>query len=423
MASNEPQNDNEVAINFDQRPVVGICLKRYGMDNEGRPIRRDTFIDIPDSLRLPRFMLAEEDAKIEEEIDGFSNYKLVLQSVICHRGPDLQSGHYYAFARVAPKRLTDNRRHNFDPPPDYEEAQWVKFDDLIEESRVSYVNDIKKAFKENMPYLLFYQIVPVVEVAPPSTEGTEADPPSYNEARVSLDVTTPDGGTETPFRENGYFDAAEASRRAKAATASARASLDVDRSFDAQGGFSYTNSLAPESRRQSIIYTDSTVATPAITPDGNSPMMSPSDDITPSRLSRAASRFTMGRTSRPESQSGDNRMSLTMSRLSGLMRTSKDPLAEPPKLDIAGAPSPGAETLTETPEPLEVVANGNKERHSKDSNGHIKVEEPVKEAKENKDPKDADHHKKHKRVKSKEKNGKERKAKVASQPERECLVM
>ena len=390
------------------------------MDNDGRPIRRDTFIDIPDSLRLPRFMLAEDDTKIEEEINGFSDYKLVLQSVICHRGEDLQSGHYYAFARVAPKTLTDNRRHNFDPPPDYEEAQWVKFDDLIEENRVSYVDDIKQAFKENMPYLLFYQIVPVVDVAPPSTQGTEADPPSYNEARVSLDITAPDGSSEPPARQYGYFDAAEASRRARSAITSARASLDVDRgsrkSFEAAGGFSYTNSLAPDSRRQSIILTDSTAVTPAITPDGHSPMVSPSDETTPSRLSRAASRFTKGRTSRPESQIGDNRMTLTMSRLSGLMRTSKEPLMEPPRLDITGASSPGADVQAETGEP-----NGDTVA-AKEGNGHIRVDEPVKESRDgnhSKEFKDT----KHKRGKSKEKNGKDRKPKAASQPERECLVM
>lgn len=381
------------------------------MDSQGRPIRRNTFIDIPDSLRLPRFMLAEDDTKIEEEVNAFSDYKLVLQSVICHRGESLQSGHYYAFARVAPKRLTDNRRHDFDPPPDYEEAQWVKFDDLIEEARVSYVNDIKQAFKENMPYLLFYQIVPMVEMAPPLTQGTGPEPPSYNETRLSLDVTTPDGGHQTPIRDNGYFDAAELSRRAKAFSPSARASLDVDRSsrksFEA-GGFSYTNSLAPESRRQSIGFSDSTAATPAITPDGNSPMISPSDEITPSRLSRAASRFTMGRASRPSSQSGDNRMSLTMSRLSGLMRASKEPLNEPPKLDIAGSVASIVESQAETREGL-VEARPS----------YSKGEGSRKEHKEGRESKEF----RHKRGKSKEKQPKERKVKAVSQPERECLVM
>lgn len=118
-------------MNFEQRPVVGICLKRYAMTESGLPKRHNTFIDIPDSLRLPHFMLADDKSVPEEDGKGLNTeYKLVLQSVICHRGDSLQSGHYISFARVAPKLLTDNRRHDFDPPPDYEEAQWVQFDDL-----------------------------------------------------------------------------------------------------------------------------------------------------------------------------------------------------------------------------------------------------------------------------------------------------
>ncbi|UZP44657.1 hypothetical protein NXS19_012469 [Fusarium pseudograminearum] len=191
LSSTEPRNNTEVALNFEQRPVVGICLKRYAMTESGQPKRHNTFIDIPDSLRLPHFMLADEP-KAEEDMNVLNtDYKLVLQSVICHRGDSLQSGHYVSFARVAPKLLKDNRRHDFDPPPDYEEAQWVKFDDLQIESRVTYVDDIRTALKEEMPYLLFYQVMPMVEVAPPSVDDTETEPPSYNDSKVSIELPPP----------------------------------------------------------------------------------------------------------------------------------------------------------------------------------------------------------------------------------------
>lgn len=171
MSNNEPQTNSDVAKKFEQRPVLGICLKRYVMTETGRPKRHNTFIDIPESLRLPHFMVGD-GKNAEEELYGLNTgYKLVLQSVICHRGDSVYSGHYIAFARVAPKVLTDNRRHEFDPPPDYEEAQWVLFDDL-EERRVTYVDDFKKALEKEMPYLLFYQMVPTVEVSCPS-------PPAY----------------------------------------------------------------------------------------------------------------------------------------------------------------------------------------------------------------------------------------------------
>lgn len=132
-------------MNFDQRPIVGICLKRCAMTESGQPRRLNTFIDIPDSLRLPHFMLV--GAPDLEENGLRTEYKLVLQSVVCHRGGSLQSGHYIAFARAAPKLLTDSRRHDLDPPPDYEEAQWVLFDDLETENWVAFVDNIKRSLR------------------------------------------------------------------------------------------------------------------------------------------------------------------------------------------------------------------------------------------------------------------------------------
>ena len=94
------------------------------MTEQGVPIRQNTLIDIPISMRLPHFMVVD-DVRADQDSNGLSQeYKLDLQSVVCHRGDSLHSGHYIAFARVAPKLLTDNRRHDSDPPPDYEEAQW-----------------------------------------------------------------------------------------------------------------------------------------------------------------------------------------------------------------------------------------------------------------------------------------------------------
>lgn len=407
-------------MNFDERPVVGICLKRYGMNARGEPIRRNTYIDIPISLRLPRFMLVEDDTRIEEESSGLSNYKLVLQSVICHRGQDLQSGHYFTYCRVAPRTLTENRRHDFDPPPDYEEAQWVKFDDLVEESRVAYVDDIKEALKVDMPYLLFYQVVPVVEMAPPSTEGTEAEPPSYDEARVSLEITGPDSDDPVFSRlPDGYFVGVESSIRR------APSSLDLEgalrKSTELISASGNPNSLAAGSRRPSVIFTDSNintpgvtpVLTPAVTPDGNSPLITPADETTASRLSRAATRFAKGRTSRSGSQSGDNRMSLTMSRLSGLMRASKEPLADQPV-----TPGEAVALGNESPPSLESKPE-EADMADTEKSMHITVEEPA--AEPSKDTKHRHEHKhKHKRAKSKEKN---KKAKESSQPERECTVM
>ena len=325
---------------FNKRPVVGICLKRYMMNEQGQFERQNTYIDIPDSLRLPYFMMSEDGQPQEEGNELSSGYKLVLQSVVCHRGMSLHSGHYISFARVNPVLLTDNRRHDFDPPPDYEEQQWVKFDDLDTVSRVTPVDDIKAALKEEMPYLLFYQIVPMLDTTSSTTTINEVnEPPSYN------DSTTNPAGTPLPIDANmlnstsSYFDSSTWGGSTTTGP-SIRFSSDMDRPLrfsldDESNGSSsflasaYRKAAESASRRGSLAFTSSIGGTPAITPEGGrSPVMSPTDEpSTAQRLSRAAARLTgKSNRSRPPSQAGEGRKSLTMSRLGGLVRSNRESL-------------------------------------------------------------------------------------------------
>ncbi|KAK2595784.1 hypothetical protein QQS21_006547 [Conoideocrella luteorostrata] len=327
LTPSQPQSDSEVALNFDQKPVVGICLKRYAMTESGQPQRRDTFIDIPDSLRLPQFNLIAGPNLHEGVKDLSTEYKIVLQSVVCHRGESLQSGHYIAFARVAPKLLTENRQHDVDPPPDYEEAQWVKFDDLETENRVAYVNDIKQALKDEMPYLLFYQVLPMVDTPRPSSEGTEPEPPSYNDSKRSIELNANLSSSAFGRLGGNYRDDLQGTDTGlKSNPPSIRVSAEFDQPpRDSLWSTSHTGSTPMGSRRESIANTES----PAVTPGANSPVITPVDEPTASRLSRAASRFTLGRQSRPQSQSGEGRTSFNMARLGGIIKTSREPLAEP----------------------------------------------------------------------------------------------
>ncbi|PTB67975.1 cysteine proteinase [Trichoderma citrinoviride] len=438
VKSTEPQNNVEVAMNFDQRPVVGICLKRYAMTESGRPQRHNTYIDIPESMRLPHFMLAD-GPHIEEETNGLATeYKLVLQSVICHRGDSLQSGHYIAFARVAPKLLTDNRKHAIDPPPDYEEAQWVKFDDLEIGNRVTFVEDIKESLKVEMPYLLFYQIVPMVDPPGPSTDSTAGGPPSYDDSRSSLErMRSPEvsastqalaahhehkasASTQALVTHHEHQPSASTGRLGQSKPPSIRLSAEVERpsrkwleGISMNFGGSYGETVM--SRRQSYALTDSAAQSPAITPDTQSPAMAPVDEPTSSRLSRAASRFNLGKQSRPASQSGEGRISLNLSRFGGLIsKTSKEPLPEPPALNISSAnsagqrsPQPGSPTSIEK----QLLTPSGNEKHDKS-------DKPDKHEKADKADKSEKH--KHRRKKSKEKNEKQ---KSGDQPERECVVM
>ncbi|KAK6952204.1 hypothetical protein Daesc_006737 [Daldinia eschscholtzii] len=328
-ANKEPESDLEVARHFSQRPVVGICLKRYMMDTNGNMKRQNTYIDIPDSLRLPHFIVDERHV---EESGLAAEYKLVLQSVVCHRGDSLHSGHYVSFCRVAPKLLTDNRRHDSDPPPDYEEAQWVKFDDLAIENRVTLVDDIKQSLKEEMPYLLFYQIVPIVEVAASSTESTDIEPPSYDDAALNLtnsetSATQSQERLSVSRRPSSYFDNLAPQ---PAGNGGIRFSADLElpprRSFADEDGF------LSVSRRGSV-YNDSNIPSPTTVSEGPSPVVTPGEETTAQKLTRAAARFRSSNRSRPQSQAGEGRKSLSVPRFGVFIKSSKEPLRDSTSLE------------------------------------------------------------------------------------------
>ncbi|KAI0016216.1 ubiquitin carboxyl-terminal hydrolase-domain-containing protein [Xylariomycetidae sp. FL0641] len=404
-AKKNPESDLEVAGHFKQRPVVGICLKRYMVDENGNTKRQNTFIDIPDSLRLPHFIL--DDRRVEE--NGLSaDYKLVLQSVVCHRGDTLHAGHYISFCRVAPKLLTDNRRHDNDPPPDYEEAQWVKFDDLAW-PRVTPVDDIKQSLKEEMPYLLFYQIVPIVDVAASTTGSIDAEPPAYDHSGLRITTSEawgPNGDRDPISRQaSSYFD--NNSSVPPSTNNSVRFSTELERpprhSFADEDGF------LSVSRRGSVAHADSGAPSIGTASEGPSPAVTPSDEnaSTALRLSRAAAKFRSSK-SRPQSQAGEGRLSLTMSRL-GLVRSSREPLRDPAATDSeenAEAPETnGAGGAAETKEK-------EREKEKEKEKGKEKEKEREKESQ-------------HKRGKSKTRTDKSKSKEGKSKaevPDRECIV-
>jgi len=132
------------------------------MTARGKAIRLSTYIDIPIEIGLPHFI---QDDHMVDSGPLYGNFKLSLQSVVCHRGNSVDSGHYISLTR----RTTVSAGASEDA------HQWLRFDDLAY-SRITLV-DIVKALKEETPYLLFYQIVPV-EGDPSHTMDSE-QVPSY----------------------------------------------------------------------------------------------------------------------------------------------------------------------------------------------------------------------------------------------------
>lgn len=347
---NAPTSDAQVAAHFStKRPVLGICLKRYSMSPSGTPQRLDTHIDIPLEIGLPHFI---SDDHMKEEGPLFGNFKLSLQSVVCHRGVSLNSGHYISLIRgQAPNAASSSNTNERPVSPDSDDppAPWMRFDDLAQE-RVSYV-DIAQALKEELPYLLFYQVQPIDE------ELARGDPPSYEEANGTPPDALPektglyisealvaDPSTETLVTA-GLEPATEASEMVNWTRSNSRGSLDVTNLEDRRGRTSMSSN-----RRSSVTFDESSVNGSARAP--TTAPTTPADEskngyLAISKPARGPSKS--GSKSRRSSLTIDNRLSLTMSRLAGRMSRDKFQFGTAESAGMGSAEVPSVE---ETPEPM-----------------------------------------------------------------------
>ena len=298
-----PTSDAQVAAHFSaKRPVLGICLKRYSMLPNGRAVRLDTYVDIPLEIGLPHF-IRDDDGEDDGAVMG--NFKLSLQSVVCHRGVSVDAGHYVALVRSP---ASDVVTHPGCPPSRpisrsasalAPEDEWLRFDDLARD-RVSVV-DIRKALKEESPYLLFYQVQPVED---PVT--TSAPPPPYSASIESNGATVPSDGPSPD--SSSHRDSSQV-----------RVSFDVPTPEETSA---VRASSTSSERRRSLTLDETTVI------DDGGPPLSSRDVSRPSSSRPAPWRGTSGESSRlptAKANGGDEgRLSSTLSRLTA--RISRDRL-------------------------------------------------------------------------------------------------
>ncbi|KAF3935490.1 hypothetical protein ABW19_dt0200263 [Dactylella cylindrospora] len=137
-----------------KRPIIGLCLKRYTWLPSGTPVRNGVEVKIPTEIELPHFVG-------DDDMEDSGKFRLLLQSAVCHRGTTVNAGHYIALVRT-------------------EEDKWLRFDDLAKE-RVVEVDRVK-AFAEESPYLLFYQVQAME--GPPPYEEIDSSRSSQEDARL-----------------------------------------------------------------------------------------------------------------------------------------------------------------------------------------------------------------------------------------------
>ena len=358
IPNNIPSNDAQVAQHFSStRPILGICLKRYSVLPNGTAVKRKTRIDIPLEIGLPHFI---QDDNMTENGPAFGNFKLSLQSVVCHQGMSTESGHYISLVRSPdPYRMGDDR--------------WMRFDDLATD-RVTHIN-VEAVLLQESPYLLFYQVIPIE--SDQSDSGTNERPvmegelpPAYSESNASRDSKVDSGvsGLSASPRSSQVAGDAPANTNSRPSVEIERTISERSASEDSKRGRSSLNSERPHS----IVFSDVNAnvngasgvkkdllnpsSLDTIQPDGP-------NTLTASR--RGSKTGQVISKSRPSSRSDEKRMSTSLSRLAS--RMSKDKLNKtsgPPPSNARDTPNgpilqPGQNTElpVHIPEPTTTVIN------------------------------------------------------------------
>ncbi|MCJ1467646.1 hypothetical protein MMC07_006271 [Pseudocyphellaria aurata] len=347
---NKPSSDAQVAAHFSStRPILGICLKRYSFLANGRAVRRNTHIDIPLEIGLPHFI---QDDAMSEDGPAFGNFKLSLQSAVCHRGNSVNSGHYVSLVRS----------HEQEPDLLSGESgsQWMRLDDLAKE-RVAFV-DVQDFLQKESPYLLFYQVQPI-----------DGDPGNIADTWRPVDVEGPPSYAVSESRDSAVADL----------------SLSFNESLNSNGDSmdltrprrEATNPRDQEERssmtkeRRSIYLTGAAVEnarTPSVqlTNDPNFLVAFP-EDSKPSQ-SNSRGRPTSGQSQHKRS------MSRSLSRLAG--KLAKDRLLDGPAITPVDAAEMTNGTSQQPPHTVPTTAssepqrlkkeNDSREKHSKRNDGH-----------------------------------------------------
>jgi hypothetical protein len=371
---------------------------------DGSPKRLNTYIDIPLEIGLPHFV---SDDRMDENGPLFGNFKLVLQSVVCHRGVRVDSGHYIALVRANKAPHLTHSPTSTESPSEETPDSWFLFDDLARE-RVKKVY-IQQTLKEESPYLLFFQVQPIDEEL-----ASRGDPPGYYETQISTADPSQEAFTDVYDAKGAGQDLGEWEQVAQ---------IDSGACSDEPAGRSSMSS----NRRSSVVF-DIEGSLESISRGRTAPPTPIDEKSGFLSTSRRNSKAMGGTKSRPSSQGGETRLSLTLSRLTGrtskdkllqvasesLHTNSEDPAVVPHSLKNDDDGDNGQDT-TDT-SAGHVVKEKHHHHHNHNSIGRSKSKREKGKGKEKEKDKDW------KRLRSKSKDPSDQ-AQGKTRPDRECVVM
>ncbi|EGV61347.1 hypothetical protein CANTEDRAFT_123876 [Yamadazyma tenuis ATCC 10573] len=215
-----------------RRPVLPICLKRYSFENK-RANRSQVKVIIPPVINLPSFVADENDDNKTSH-----NYKLILESAICHRGTSTTSGHFVAAVRRNYQRVNETDDESYC-------AEWYLYDDLHKPKVVE--KSFKEIFNTEWPYILFYRLISYEE-SESSANSIRSGQSSTNSPRVII----PQGSKSKYWQEDTLSPILSASNSPSFKSESAIDSLNkslTNMSANSEGG---SDTAPPESKHVDI---------------------------------------------------------------------------------------------------------------------------------------------------------------------------
>jgi len=294
-----------------------MCLKRYSMLPNGRAVRRSTFVDIPTEIGLPHFI---QDDNMDDDAPVYGNFKLALQSLVCHRGNSVDSGHYIAIVRGSSAGASPavSNGDGTEQTVSDDSRYWMRFDDLAAE-RVTLV-DIEQALKNESPYLLFYQILPIDEDAANANLQHKASSESSDDTLES-DVAGIARRLNGLSMGSSNAEECTAGRPSFEITAPIITETEVIDQKGEPQGYIFSNT-DPSTQSGSLHVHNTSSTSPKIAPKDKDEDATSSN---PFSFSRRGSRVKSNPGSRAGSQNSENRISATFSRFTG--RISRDKLS------------------------------------------------------------------------------------------------
>lgn len=168
------------------RPILCISLKRYSWTAKNQSSRNDRQVIVPQEIYLPSFVADDEGSVTNDgQEPAYGQFKLVLESVVFHRGKSINSGHFVtmvaenpAISYGSPDKSTlystlsnsvssiGSKRYKNSSDDDLaedEDRRWIFFDDMLPEGQKSISVDYNETMNSECPYLLFYRMEAVQE--------------------------------------------------------------------------------------------------------------------------------------------------------------------------------------------------------------------------------------------------------------------